>query len=87
MSLPFVNELNAVEGGHVIARVLEAMQDQLQASPIRIGQTHIYSGRGTPVGNQVGYVGDLYLRTDGSTTTTLYVKETGNNTKTGWVAK
>jgi len=42
----------------------------------------IYSGTGVP-NSTVGKVGDLYLRTDGSTSTTLYVK-TGAST---WTAK
>lgn len=42
----------------------------------------IYSGSGAP-DNGLGSQGDLYLRTDGSTTTTLYVK-TGAST---WTAK
>jgi len=29
----------------------------------------------------------LYARTDGGANTTLYVKESGDNTDTGWVAK
>ena len=34
-----------------------------------------------------GGVGDLFLRTDGGAGTTLYVKESGNATTAGWVAK
>jgi hypothetical protein len=45
------------------------------------------SGTGTPQGNVSAMRGTLYLRTDGGTSTTLYVKETGDNTNTGWVAK
>lgn len=47
---------------------------------------YILRGEGTPEGNVSAEVGTLYLRTDGSTDTTLYVKETGSGT-TGWVAK
>jgi hypothetical protein len=49
--------------------------------------TQIKTGLGTPEANVTGSIGNLYLRTDGSTNTTLYVKESGNATKTGWVAK
>jgi len=45
------------------------------------------SGIGTPEGFVVGRVGDLWTRTDGGASTTLYVKQTGNNTNTGWTAK
>lgn len=47
----------------------------------------IRSGEGTPEGAIAAPVGTLYLRTDGGTGTTLYVKETGGSTSTGWTAK
>lgn len=47
----------------------------------------ILSGSGSPEGAVTGRVGHLYLRRDGGSGTTLYVKESGNNTNTGWVAK
>lgn len=43
-------------------------------------------GNGTPEAAIAAPVGSLYLRRDGGTTTTLYVKETGTG-NTGWVAK
>jgi len=48
--------------------------------------TQIKTGQGTPEGAVKGSVSNLYLRTDGGTNTTLYVKESGNETLTGWVA-
>jgi hypothetical protein len=47
----------------------------------------IRSGTGTPESAVTGSVGDLFLRTDGGANTTLYVKESGSATNTGWVAK
>lgn len=44
-------------------------------------------GTGSPENVVTGSVGDLYTRTDGGANTTLYVKESGNNSNTGWVAK
>ena len=44
------------------------------------------SGSGTPEGSVTASVGSLYTRTDGSASTTLYVKESGVG-NTGWVAK
>jgi hypothetical protein len=44
-------------------------------------------GVGDPEGSVMGSVGDLYCRLDGGTGTTLYVKESGEKTKTGWIAK
>lgn len=49
--------------------------------------TNITSGEGSPENAVLGSVGDLFLRTDGGASTTLYVKESGTDTDTGWVAK
>ncbi len=51
------------------------------------GAASIYTGAGTPNGSQVGSPGDMYLNTSGGAATTLYVKESGANTNTGWVGK
>lgn len=45
------------------------------------------AGNGTPEGAVVGSVGDLFSRKDGGASTTLYVKESGSATNTGWIAK
>jgi hypothetical protein len=47
----------------------------------------IRSGTGDPEGVVAAPVGSLFLRSDGGTGTTLYVKETGAATSSGWVAK
>ena len=47
----------------------------------------IIAGVGDPNSLVYGSVGDLFLRKDGSASSTFYVKESGNNTNTGWVAK
>lgn len=46
----------------------------------------VLAGTGTPEGAVAAAVGTLYLRSDGSTGTVLYVKESGTG-NTGWVAK
>lgn len=46
----------------------------------------VRTGSGTPEGAVTGNVCDVFLRTNGSTSTTLYVKESGAATNTGWVA-
>ena len=51
-----------------------------------INGLNIQKGEGTPEGNVTASVGNLYLRTDGGTSTTLYIKESGTG-NTGWVAK
>lgn len=45
------------------------------------------TGRGAPGGVVYGYVGDLYTDQTGGAGTTLFVKEAGNGTTAGWVAK
>ena len=47
----------------------------------------ILSGTGSPQGVVAAPVGSIFLRTDGGTSTTFYVKETGTTTSSGWVAK
>lgn len=47
----------------------------------------ILFGNGTPEGAITARVGTLYRRLDGGAGTCLYVKESGDNTDTGWVAK
>lgn len=46
-----------------------------------------YSGEGSPEGAQLGSPGDLYSNRLGGSNTTLYVKESGSGTNTGWTAK
>lgn len=46
----------------------------------------LYGGVGSPEGVLAARVGCLYLREDGSTGTTLYVKESGSG-NIGWIAK
>jgi hypothetical protein len=43
-------------------------------------------GTGSPESVVTATVGSMFLRTDGGTTTTLYIKESGSG-NTGWVAK
>ena len=47
----------------------------------------ISSGVGTPEGVVAGKVGDQYMNLSGGSGTTLYVKESGAGTNTGWVGK
>lgn len=49
------------------------------------GTCKLLTGAGTPEGAQTAPVCSRYLRTDGSTGTTLYIKESGSG-NTGWVA-
>jgi len=47
----------------------------------------IQTGTGSPNGAVTGSPGDLYLNKSGGAGTTLYVKESGTATNTGWVGK
>lgn len=46
---------------------------------------NISAGTGTPNGVVLGNPGDLYVSLAGGSETTLYVKQSGANTNTGWV--
>jgi len=50
---------------------------------VAVGTPKIYSGTGSPEGVQTATVSSLYFRTDGSTGTTLYTKESGTG-NAGW---
>jgi len=50
------------------------------------GACLMQTGTGTPEGAVTGNICDVFLRTNGTTATVLYVKETGTGTNTGWVA-
>lgn len=52
-----------------------------------VGQGYFLTGTGAPNGVVTASRGAIYTRADGGSNTTLYVKETGDNTNTGWVAK
>jgi hypothetical protein len=45
------------------------------------------SGLGDPNGVVTGTLGDLYRNESGGANVSLYVKESGSGTNTGWVAK
>lgn len=87
-------ELSLADNG-ATAEVLELTSGYVQfsagASVIRFGQdvsttVEIIVGSGDPEGAQAAAVGSLFLRTDGGSGTTLYVKESGTG-NTGWAAK
>lgn len=51
-----------------------------------MASTQLLSGNGAPNGVVFGNPGDLYENTAGGSGTTFYVKESGANTSTGWIA-
>ncbi len=60
--------------------------DGSDAAHLRIGATKVLTGTGDPNNVRTAPVGSLYLRTDGGTGSTIYIKESGAG-NTGWVAK
>lgn len=56
------------------------------AGGIVIGAVKVLTGTGSPAGAVAAPVGSLYLRSDGGANTTLYVKEAGAGTSSGWRA-
>jgi hypothetical protein len=51
------------------------------------GTGRFIAGLGDPNGKLTGNVGDIFQRIDGGVNSTLYIKESGNGTNTGWTAK
>jgi len=80
---PFSREYDAGRTDRAFDEVLLALalvRESLTSLPV------LLTGNGDPETNITANVGALYLRKDGGTGTTLYVKETGTDA-TGWVAK
>ena len=73
-------------GDGVIAlnQMLKTLFDSMTSNGEGVG---IYMGYATPESNVSAQIGSLYMRLDGGANTSLYVKESGDNTNTGWAAK
>jgi hypothetical protein len=69
-----------------LKRAVDGIIIDLQ-SPAATGNVGIFVGAGSPEGVYTAKIGSLYLRTNGGAGTCLYIKESGSNTNTGWVAK
>jgi hypothetical protein len=59
----------------------------LTTTSARIGGIAIRTGSGSPNSAVTGSLGDLYVNDEGGAGQTLWVKESGWDTDTGWVAK
>ena len=75
------------EAGVIVWTSAPTSQDSDNEAEVVMGGARVLAGTGTPVSIVVGDIGDLYCRKDGGANTTLYVKESGSGTSTGWVAK
>lgn len=76
--------------GTDVVRLVTSLYDVLR--PIvravnGLNDTRVLRGAGSPEGAITASVGRLYVDTAGGAGTVLYVKESGDATDTGWVAK
>jgi len=74
-------------GGVTQTKVRGNPQTSSLTSPVAATACAIDTGTGDPNSNVIGSICDIYLRNDGTTSHTLYVKESGTLTNTGWVGK
>jgi hypothetical protein len=79
-------------GGHTGSLTINAGGAYTQTGTYGIGNlflngAQLSTGVGSPQNVVTGNPGDLYLNKSGGSTTTLFVKESGTNTNTGWVGK
>jgi hypothetical protein len=73
---------------NLIAGSIDASSGPVFAQSLEIGTSAvIQAGTGSPQSAVTGNVGDLWLQIDGGAGTTLWVKESGNATNTGWTGK
>jgi hypothetical protein len=73
-------------------KMIEVLQTQPPVTPtygsiVSVGGALIRSGFGSPNSAVVGNIGDLFMNKTGGAGVTLYVKESGAGTNTGWVGK
>jgi hypothetical protein len=86
----FYEELQSLRGSRGSIALQNAIN--MQNSPIAnallvgIGNANILSGTGSPEGKVNGNVGHVFLRTDVGAPATMYLKLSGQNTNTGWMA-
>lgn len=50
-------------------------------------EANVRRGAGSPEGVVTGNVGNIWLQSDGGIGTTIWIKEVGNGTNTGWDSK
>jgi hypothetical protein len=57
------------------------------AQAVNVLAGRVFVGEGSPEGVVVAPKGAIYLRTDGSTSTSVYIKTADDGLATGWTAK
>lgn len=81
MSIDIRNTTN-VDGLSELNRILNMLNDNVAGDGNAV---RVFHGYGTPEGNVAANVGAMYMRLDGASGTTLYIKESGTDAS-GWVA-
>lgn len=76
-----------LQGDEQVRRFFDDIRQVLTKLYLLAEHVNLHVGAGSPETVVSAYVGSLYLRLDGGANTTLYVKESGAGTNTGWIAK
>lgn len=84
---PYGNILFLVDGSSGNIGVRNALCFQFDAYGTGAAPLAVFTGTGSPNSAVAAQMGSLYLNQSGGAGTTLYVKESGAGTNTGWVAK
>ena len=88
--VPQTEDMNQHKFNRAVKEILETLIGRVGDNDSLVDYmkllTKVKGGKHTPEGYVVALPGTIYLRTDGSSDTSLYVKETGVGS-TGWVAK
>jgi hypothetical protein len=82
-----LNRLGGLNGPVSIVSGLSVGDNQLGAGSLDVGGANVFSGAGNPNGVVAAPLGSMYLNTAGGAGQTIWVKESNNGGKTGWVAK
>ena len=77
-------DLQSVEGINNLNRMLRSIFENLPGDTQSVRD---FIGYGPPEGSVTASIGSTYRRLDGGALTSIYVKESGANTATGWVGK
>jgi len=81
----FINSINYATGVAVLDSTYTGAVSLSHNAAYFIG--YALTGSGSPAGVVIANPGSVYTNISGGTSTTLYIKESGTGTNTGWVAK
>jgi len=79
-----VDQINTPEGVMTLNNMIRFLYSKI----VNVGEgVDVSVGYGSPESVLTKRVGSIYLRQDGGASTSFYVKESGDLTDTGWIAK